>query len=98
MTVDNDTILSLFAILCSSLHAKMQYLKKRDRRDNKRMRPPDTDSSLRDWNSLDSDEQTAIRVEYGLFLDTLPPTCSLETKIERFRNWLREHKGIEYRD
>lgn len=52
----------------------------------------------RDWRSLDAGEQTAIRIEYGHYLDSLPPTCSLETKIERFRNWLREEKGIEYRE
>ena len=57
----------------------------------------DTSKTLRDWDSLDSDEQTAIRIEYGRYLDSLPPTCSLETKIERFRNWLREQKGIDYR-
>ena len=57
----------------------------------------DTSNILRDWESLDSEEQTAIRIEYGRYLDSLPPTCSLETKIERFRNWLREQKGIDYR-
>ena len=51
---------------------------------------------LRDWHSLDTREQTAIRIEYGRFLDTLPPTCALETKIERFRHWLREYKRIHY--
>jgi len=56
-----------------------------------------TSKTLRDWDSLDPDEQTAIRIEYGRYLDSLPPTCSLETKIERFRNWLREQKGIDYR-
>ena len=53
---------------------------------------------LRDWRSLEPDEQTALRVEYGYYLDTLPPTCSLEAKIERFRRWLREAKGIDYRE
>jgi hypothetical protein len=52
---------------------------------------------LKDWNDLDPDEQTAIRVEYGHYLDSLPPTCSMETKIERFRRWLREEKGVDYR-
>ena len=53
-------------------------------------------SDLRDWNTLESEEQTRIRIEYGHYLDSLPPTCSLETKIERFRNWLRENKAIDY--
>jgi hypothetical protein len=26
----------------------------------------------------------------------LPPTCSMETKIERFQRWLRQKKGIDY--
>jgi hypothetical protein len=58
----------------------------------------DKSSTLRDGNSLDTDEQTAISIEYGRYLDSLQPTCSLETKIERFRNWLCEHKGIDYRE
>ena len=57
----------------------------------------DTTSTLRDWESLDAEEQIALRVEYGHWLDTQPPTCSMETKIERFRTWLRERKGVEYR-
>ena len=50
---------------------------------------------LRDWNALSVDEQLALREAYGHYLDTLPPTCSLETKIDRFRHWLAE-KGVEY--
>jgi hypothetical protein len=53
---------------------------------------------LKDWSLLEPDEQTALRVEYGYYLDTLPPTCSLQSKIERFRRWLRETKGVDYRD
>jgi hypothetical protein len=51
---------------------------------------------LRDWNRLDPEEQTRLQVEYGRYLDTLPPTCSLEAKIERFRRWLAP-RGIDYR-
>ena len=50
-------------------------------------------NSLREWNTLDIEEQTTLRIEYGHCLDSLPPTCSLETKIERFRNWLRDEKA-----
>lgn len=57
----------------------------------------DTTAPLRDWKALDSEEQIALRVEYGHWLDTQPPTCSLVTKIERFRTWLRERKDIDYR-
>ncbi|MCU0834221.1 MAG: hypothetical protein MUC77_07245 [Chromatiaceae bacterium] len=56
-----------------------------------------TASPLRDWDTLDPEEQIALRVEYGRWLDNQPPTCSLETKIERFRTWLRELHGVEYR-
>ncbi|MGB5457212.1 MAG: hypothetical protein WBO18_14765 [Gammaproteobacteria bacterium] len=57
----------------------------------------DTPNSLRDWHTLDAEEQTAIRIECGHYLDSLPPACSLDTKIERFRRWLRENEGIDYR-
>jgi hypothetical protein len=54
-------------------------------------------SCLREWGLLEHGEQTAIRIEYGRHLDSLPPTCSMETKIERFRSWLRQEKGIDYK-
>jgi hypothetical protein len=54
------------------------------------------DQPLCDWDDLDEDRQTALRVEFGHWLDALPPTCSLETKVARFRAWLGE-RGIEYR-
>jgi len=50
---------------------------------------------LRDWVDLSSAEQLALREAYGHYLDTLPPTCSLETKIDRFRHWLAE-QGVRY--
>jgi hypothetical protein len=53
---------------------------------------------LPSWSSLDPEQQTALRIEYGYYLDRLPPTCSFETKVERFRTWLRKEKGIDYRD
>jgi hypothetical protein len=52
-------------------------------------RPP------RDWRSLSEDTQIELRIAFGHYLDSLPPTCSLGTKIERFRHWLAEH-GIRY--
>ncbi|MGD8207159.1 MAG: hypothetical protein PVH47_03680 [Thiohalocapsa sp.] len=56
-----------------------------------------TRTELRPWDSLDDRTQTELRVAFGHYLDDLPPTCSLETKIERFRSWLRE-RGVDYRD
>jgi hypothetical protein len=51
---------------------------------------------LRDWASLATDEQLALREAFGRYLDSLPPTCSLETKIARFQGWLAE-RGVRYR-
>lgn len=53
-------------------------------------------NSLREWNRLDIEEQTTLRIEYGHYPDLLPTTCSLETRVERSRNWLRDEKGIIY--
>lgn len=46
--------------------------------------------SLTPWDRLDSERQLALRVAYGEYLDTLPPTCSLEEKDPRFARWLAE--------
>ena len=51
----------------------------------------------RDWHALTDAEQTELRIAFGHYLDTLPPTCSLTAKIERLRAWLAA-RGIEYRD
>jgi hypothetical protein len=53
------------------------------------------DPPRRDWSELDDDEQTRLLIDYGRYLDSLPPTCSRETKIERFRRWLAD-RGIAY--
>jgi hypothetical protein len=50
---------------------------------------------LTPWESLSVDQQLELRETYGHYLDSLPPTCSLETKIERFRPWLKA-RGINY--
>jgi hypothetical protein len=50
---------------------------------------------LRDWQALSTQEQLVLREDYGRYLDSLPPTCDLDTKIERFRRWLAE-RGIAY--
>jgi hypothetical protein len=47
------------------------------------------------WDQLSTEHQTRLRIQYGQYLDSLPPTCSMETKIERFRHWLQE-QGICY--
>lgn len=50
---------------------------------------------LRQWNDLSAEQQLALREAYGHYLDSLPPTCDLETKIERFKRWLAE-QGVDY--
>lgn len=55
----------------------------------------DDGRSLRDWGLLDPKEQTALLIEHGRHLDGLPPTCDLDTKTQRLRDWLRE-RGIRY--
>jgi len=50
----------------------------------------------RDWDSLEAAEQLRLREAYGHYLDTLPPTCSLEEKTARFQRWLAE-RGIVFR-
>lgn len=54
-------------------------------------------SERRTWTRLDPEEQTDLRVAFGHYLDTLPPTCSLERKVERFQSWLQHH-GVDYED
>ena len=48
------------------------------------------------WEQLSSDRQLELREAYGHYLDSLPPTCSLEEKVDRFSRWLAE-KGVSYR-
>ena len=48
------------------------------------------------WDSLSADEQLKLRIEYGVYLDSLPPVCSMDTKVERFRRWLADQHGIVY--
>ncbi len=53
------------------------------------------EAPLRDWSGLGIDEQTELLIEHGRHLDQLPPTCSVEKKIERLRCWLHT-RGIRY--
>ena len=54
-----------------------------------------SETASRGWDQLSEEEQTRLQIAYGHYLDGLPPTCSLETKIERFRRWLVD-QGIVY--
>ena len=50
---------------------------------------------MNEWDELAAAERLALREGYGHYLDSLPPTCSMETKPERFRRWLGE-RGINF--
>lgn len=57
--------------------------------------PREPVSAPRPWDLLPKAEQTRLRVEYGRYLESLPPTCSLEEKNARFARWLAE-RGVLY--
>jgi hypothetical protein len=50
-----------------------------------------------DWERLDRQEKVKLREAFGHYLDTLPPSCSLDMKIARFQEWL-SLRGIHYKD
>ena len=52
------------------------------------------ENNLREWKTLSAREQLELREEYGYYLDQFPPTCSMETKVARFRLWLKERAVI----
>ena len=54
------------------------------------------DKNRCNWDELPAQQQLELREAYGRYLDSLPPTCDLTLKIERFSRWLAE-RGIEYR-
>jgi hypothetical protein len=51
---------------------------------------------LRPWAALSAEDQLRLREAYGHYLDSLPPTCDLRTKEQRFREWLKG-QGVEWR-
>lgn len=55
----------------------------------------DTPPNLRPWRDVPSDEQTRLRIDYQVELDTHPLTCSLDEKMNRFTAWL-EQRGISF--
>ena len=59
--------------------------------------PQATTAELIPWESLTQEQQIALRERFGYYLDNLPPTCSLATKVARFQYWLEE-QGVAYRD
>jgi hypothetical protein len=59
------------------------------------MTPEHDALQLKPWADLSPEEQLALREAYGRYLDTLPPTCDLEVKLDRFRAWLAE-RGVRF--
>lgn len=45
---------------------------------------------MKTWHDLSSDEQLQLRLDYQAYLDSLPPTCSLDDKVAAFAMWLAE--------
>jgi hypothetical protein len=59
-------------------------------RENPQLRRP-----MEKWSLLDPGRQLALREAFGRYLDRLPPTCSLDAKVARFRDWLAR-QGIDF--
>jgi hypothetical protein len=49
----------------------------------------------RPWQELSPEEQLQLREAFGHYLDGLPASCSLQTKIARFQLWLAD-RGISF--
>ena len=47
------------------------------------------------WATLSAEQKTALLVEFGNYLDQLPPTCSMQAKQAHLRDWLNR-RGISY--
>ena len=43
------------------------------------------------WDKISPEEQLRLRIDYGHYLDQLPPPCSLEEKSARVVRWLAAH-------
>ena len=51
---------------------------------------------MKRWSDLSEDEQLALRMAYDRATGTLPGTCSIDQKIQRFTDWLAD-QGVSYR-
>jgi hypothetical protein len=51
--------------------------------------------AVKPWADLTPEQQLRLREEYGRYLDTLPPTCDLGVKLDRFRAWLAA-RGVRF--
>lgn len=45
---------------------------------------------MRQWSQLSPDKQLRLREAYQAVLDTEPRTCSMDEKVARFADWLRD--------
>ena len=53
-------------------------------------------SELTPWSSLDDDARIKLRMAHEAWLDSQPPTCSLDTKMTRFVHWLAG-RGVSFK-
>ena len=53
------------------------------------------EGELTPWDDLTPERQLELREAYGHYLDTLPPTCDVDIKNDRFRRWSAE-QGVMY--
>lgn len=60
-------------------------------------RPSDQASDLTfvPWGELPPARRLELQEAYGHYLDTLPPTCSMEEKNRRFARWLAA-RGVAF--
>lgn len=47
------------------------------------------------WGELPPARRLELQEAYGHYLDTLPPTCSMEEKNRRFARWLAQ-RGVAF--
>ena len=50
---------------------------------------------MRRWSDLSEDEQLDLRMAYDRASGTVPGTCSIDQKIQRFTDWLAG-QGVSY--
>lgn len=58
-------------------------------------KPSPRPDALTPWGELAPGRRLALREAYGYYLDTLPPTCSMEEKNRRFARWLAK-QGVAF--
>ncbi len=50
---------------------------------------------MKRWSDLSPEDQFSLRLDYDKEAGTLPGTCSLDQKIQRFSDWLAG-RGVRF--